>query len=185
MTSQAVAKSLPKSIVLDKWEESGFSWSGDIVPAIFPRLVELVDAEHQQVVIQLTCELVKEDNVNWLKMSFVGELWVCCQRCLQPLMIDVTYDTRLALLYDETQSSLLDEEVDYVLLDEVLVTKHHQRVLPLSDLIEDELLLNVPLSAKHDDCDMVVEQVGEIEEEEADNPFAALAVLKDELKNKG
>ena len=174
--------SLPESIVLDKWEDAGFSWEGEVTPTQFSRLLELVDEAHRETAINLSCKLVKQDNINWLFMSFSGALWVACQRCLQPLDIALDYQTKLALLYDETQSSLIDDEVDYILLDEVLHTQQQQRLLPLAELIEDELLLNVPLSAKHEDGEMVVEQVGDIpEDEESDNPFAVLADLKEQL----
>jgi uncharacterized protein len=40
----------------------------------------------------------------------------------------------------------------------------------------------MPLAPKHDDCEMSVEQFGEIpEEEEGENPFAALSALKGKL----
>lgn len=187
MTSQNTPRtvsnpSFPKSIVLDKWEDAGFSWEGEVTPTQFSRLLELVDTQHRDIGIHLSCKLEKKDNINWLYMSFNGSLWVACQRCLQPLDIVLDYDTKLALLYDETQSSLLDDDIDYVLLDEVIDTQQHQRLLPLAELVEDELLLNVPLSAKHDDCAMMVEQVGEIpEDDESENPFAVLAGLKDKL----
>lgn len=177
------ASSFPTYIVLDKWEDAGFTWEGEITPTVFSRLLELIEASHRQVPIKLRCELTKKDNINWLHMSFDGVLWVECQRCLQPLDIELDYETKLALLYDESQSNHLDEEIDFVLLDEVVESKQQQRLLPLGDLVEDELLLNVPLSAKHDDCEMAVDQVGEIEEEEEQSPFAALAALKDQLSD--
>lgn len=187
MTSQLSCRttsnsSFPQSIVLDKWEDAGFSWEGEITPTLFPRLLELIDKAHRETPINLSCKLEKRDNIIWLSMSFDGALWVACQRCLQPLDIELDYEANLALLYNETQSSLLDDEIDYVLLDEVINTQQHQRLLPLAELIEDELLLNVPLSAKHEDCEMMVEQVGEVpEDEESENPFAVLAGLKEQL----
>ncbi|WP_230659298.1 YceD family protein [Psychrobacter sp. I-STPA10] len=187
MTSQNTPRtvsnpSFPQSIILDKWEDAGFSWEGEVTPMLFPRLLELVDTNHRKTAINLCCKLEKRDNVTWLSMSFDGALWVICQRCLQPLDIELDYEEKLALLYDESQSSLLDDEIDYVLLDEVISTQQHQRLLPLAELVEDELLLNVPLSAKHEDCEMMVAQVGDIpEDEESDNPFAVLAGLKEQL----
>ena len=48
--------------------------------------------------------------------------------------------------------------------------------------MEDELLLKIPLAAKHDDCEMAITQVGELpEEQEVENPFAALVALKGKL----
>ena len=80
---------------------------------------------------------------------------------------------------------MVDEADDYLLLEELLAdqpeNKKGDRLLPLKKLVEDELLLDIPLSAKHDDCEMAVEQVGEIIEQEPENPFAALEALKGKL----
>lgn len=102
-----------------------------------------------------------------------------------PLNIDITHDAELILLQRKEQQGLVDESDDYLLLEELLAEQPENikgdRLLPLKKLVEDELLLDVPLSAKHDDCEMAVEQVGEIIEEEAENPFAALEALKGKL----
>ena len=47
-------------------------------------------------------------------------------------------------------------------------------------MIEDELLVDLPLAPKHDDCEMAVTEVGELPEAvaEKENPFAVLASLK-------
>ena len=37
------------------------------------------------------------------------------------------------------------------------------------------------MAPKHDDCEMAVDQVGDIPEEETENPFASLAALKGKL----
>lgn len=86
------------------------------------------------------------------------------------------------MLEDEAQASILDDEVDYVLLDEITEDQRGEILLPLANILEDEILLDVPLSPKHEDCEMATEQVGELPEEENENPFAALAALKGKLQ---
>lgn len=111
-----------------------------------------------------------------------GDVWLTCQRCLQPVDINLTDDYDIALLDDESQVRLINEEQDYLLLDEVVTEQSPEHLLPLKKLIEDEILLKTPMAPKHDDCEMTVEQFGEIpEEEENENPFAALASLKGKL----
>nr|WP_241879078.1 DUF177 domain-containing protein [Psychrobacter sp. PraFG1]UNK05773.1 DUF177 domain-containing protein [Psychrobacter sp. PraFG1] len=148
-------------------------------------MVDIVPEDYQDKPIDLRCELKKQGQLLTLEMQFTGDIWVTCQRCLNPLNIDVTHDAQLILLQREEQESLVDESDDYLLLEELLAdqpeNKKGDRLLPLKKLVEDELLLDVPLSAKHDDCEMAVEQVGEIIEEEAENPFAALEALKGKL----
>lgn len=179
------ALQLPNHVNLEKWEDAGYTWSGTITPRILTRLVDIVPEEYQDKAIDLKCELKKQGQLLTLIMQFSGDIWVTCQRCLTPLNIDITHDAELILLQREEQQGLVDESDDYLLLEELLAeqpeNKKGDRLLPLKKLVEDELLLDVPLSAKHDDCEMAVEQVGEIIEEEAENPFAALEALKGKL----
>ena len=179
------AQQLPNHVNLEKWEDAGYVWSGSITPRLLKRLVDIVPEDYQDKPIDLRCELKKQGQLLTLEMQFTGDIWVTCQRCLNPLNIDVTHDAQLILLQREEQESLVDESDDYLLLEELLAdqpeNKKGDRLLPLKKLVEDELLLDVPLSAKHDDCEMAVEQVGEIIEEEAENPFAALEALKGKL----
>lgn len=175
------AKTLPESIVLDKWADNGFDWVGVVTPSIFERLAALLTLEHEQPAIQLQANLYRESNVLHLGFTLEGIVWLTCQRCLQPVAVDISDEYNIALLDDDSQTRLLDEEQDYLLLDEVVIQQASERLLPFKSLIEDEILLKVPMSPKHEDCEMAVEQVGEIEEEEAENPFAALAALKGKL----
>jgi len=179
------ALQLPNHVNLEKWEDAGYTWSGTITPRILTRLVDIVPEEYQDKAIDLKCELKKQGQLLTLIMQFSGDIWVTCQRCLTPLNIDITHDAELILLQREEQQGLVDESDDYLLLEELLAEQPENikgdRLLPLKKLVEDELLLDVPLSAKHDDCEMAVEQVGEIIEEEAENPFAALEALKGKL----
>ena len=179
------ALQLPNYVNLEKWEDVGYTWSGTITPRILTRLVDIVPEEYQDKAIDLKCELKKQGQLLTLIMQFSGDIWVTCQRCLTPLNIDITHDAELILLQREEQQGLVDESDDYLLLEELLAEQPENikgdRLLPLKKLVEDELLLDVPLSAKHDDCEMAVEQVGEIIEEEAENPFAALEALKGKL----
>lgn len=173
---------MPEHISLSKWEDSGFEWQGDIKPTSFERLAASLTDEHEQTDLQLLTNLYRRNHVLHLSFKIEGEVWLTCQRCLQPVATDLTDDYDIALLDDESQASLVDEEQDYLLLDEIVDEQKPERLLPLKKLIEDELLLKMPLAPKHDDCEMSVEQFGELpEEEESENPFAALSALKGKL----
>jgi uncharacterized protein len=76
----------------------------------------------------------------------------------------------------EQMSQMPDEDSEFVLLDEVCPMEG-RKLLPIKDLLEDELLLSLPLSLHHDDCEMLI-QNEEIESEPKENPFAILAQLK-------
>ena len=177
-----VSTSMPEHISLDKWADTGFEWSGEVDPNSFERLATTLSAEHDQSNTQLNAELYRRNNVLHLAFTLKGDIWLTCQRCLQPIAIDLSDDYNIALLENDSQVRLIDEEQDYLLLDEIVTEQSPERLLPFKKLVEDEILLKTPMAPKHDDCEMSVEQFGEIpEEEENENPFAALASLKGKL----
>jgi uncharacterized protein len=117
------------------------------------------------------------DPEQWLHLSASTTVWLTCQRCLQPLAEALAVDRRLRFVRDEAQAEALDAESE----DDVLAMP---RWLDARELIEDELLLALPLVPRHDQCPqalpMSVEaDVGPDEGiEERPNPFAVLKSLK-------
>ena len=178
----SVSTSMPENISLDKWADTGFEWAGEVNPSAFERLATTLSTEHEQSSLQLSTELYRRNNVLHLAFTLTGDVWLTCQRCLQPVAIDLSDDYNIALLENDSQARLINDEQDYLLLDEIVTEQSPERLLPFKKLVEDEILLKTPLAPKHDDCEMSVEQFGEIpEEEEGENPFAALASLKGKL----
>ena len=176
------SNTVPDNISLNKWEDTGFEWAGEIAPNAFQRLVNVLNTEHEQANILLDAKLYRLNNVLHLAFTLTGEVWLTCQRCLQPIAVDLGDEYDIALLDNESQIRLIREEQDYLLLEEIITEQSPERLLPFKKLIEDEILLKTPMAPKHDDCEMSVEQFGEIpEEEETENPFAALASLKGKL----
>ena len=81
----------------------------------------------------------------WLALSVRAAVWLSCQRCLQPLAVDLVLDRRLRFVQGESQAETLDAESD----DDVLALP---RWLDLRELVEDELLLGLPLVPRHETC---------------------------------
>ncbi len=113
-----------------------------------------------------------EDQV-WLHLLADADVILQCQRCLQPLAEAVHVDRHFRFVADEDTAAKLDDELE----DEVLVLP---KTLDLRELVEDELLLALPLVPRHDACPQPIPmQFGDIEEVEAKaNPFASLAQLR-------
>ena len=172
---------MPEYISLDKWADSDYEWTGSVAPVTFKRLAILLSDESEHPNLELTANLYRHNNVLHLSFKLTGEVWLTCQRCLQPIAVDLSDDYDIALLENESQIRLVDEEQDYLLLDEIISDQTPELLLPFKNLVEDEILLKAPMAPKHDDCEMAVEQVGDIPEEEEENPFAALAALKGKL----
>ncbi|HEY9107287.1 MAG TPA: YceD family protein, partial [Roseateles sp.] len=96
--------------------------------------------------------------------------------CLGALAVPLDVDRWIRFVPDAAQAEALDAELE----DDVLEL---QRQMDLRELVEDELLLALPLVPRHEACPEPLphadeETVGEEEEAERPNPFAALAALK-------
>ncbi len=96
-----------------------------------------------------------------------------CQRCLQPVDVPLHVDRRLYFVEGEDAAAALDAESD----DDVLAL---EPALDLRALIEDELLLALPLIPRHEVCPQPLPRPLSDEDETAAKalPFAALAAFK-------
>lgn len=95
-----------------------------------------------------------------------------CQRCLQPVTLALIVDRVLRFVDDEATAASLDPESE----EDVLVAS---RQFDLQDLVEDELLLDMPLVPMHETCPSpLAESVADVPAEPEAHPFAALAALK-------
>lgn len=168
---------LMKYLDLTKWtheQQSDYCWQGELDLSLFSRLFVLRDvtANNEQLSVKLQIQQIH--SVIWWHLQTQGEFWQTCQRCLNPVAISLNYDNSIALLRDESQLKFINEDDDYILIDELA----DNQKLWLLPMIEDELLMLLPLSAKHEDCQMAVSTVGAVAEIPEDNPFAVLVNLK-------
>lgn len=108
----------------------------------------------------------------WLHLAAQAHVWRECQRCLQPLMLDLAVSRPLRFVANEEAAAALDAESE----DDVLALGDG---LDLHELVEDELLLALPLVPTHAQCPQPLPGIaGDDKLEAAAHPFAALAGLK-------
>jgi uncharacterized protein len=97
-----------------------------------------------------------------------------CQRCLQPMRLPLRAERRIFFVEGEDAAAALDAETE----DDVLALTP---ALDLPGLIEDELLLALPLVPRHEVCPQPLPRAFvhvDPAAAPAEHPFAALAVLK-------
>ena len=109
----------------------------------------------------------------WLHLDAAAQVALLCQRCLNPVRVNVVAQRSFRFVHDEEAAAELDEHSE----DDVLVLT---RALDVQDLVEDELLLGLPLVPKHTVCPQPLPAPDGAGDEPADrpHPFAALASLK-------
>jgi len=111
----------------------------------------------------------------WLHIRGDTVVRLECQRCLQPMNEALRVDRHLRFVAGEDEAARLDEESD----DDVLALVARLDVL---DLLEDELILALPLVPRHEDCPQPLDSAREgsvtAPVESGPHPFAALAALR-------
>lgn len=103
-----------------------------------------------------------------LRLEVAGELQLCCQRCLGSLAWPVKIGTQMHPVRSGQQipeDELENDAVDAIELD---------GELDVSALVEDEILLALPIAPRHQVCDAPKPAGGASKE----SPFAALASLR-------
>lgn len=109
----------------------------------------------------------------WLHIQAQAALWLTCQRCLQPYRTDVVVDRAVRFVRGEDQAEALDAESE----EDVLALP---RELDLRELVEDELLLALPIVPRHEACPEAPPALAESAAVAAQTqrPFAVLKALK-------
>ena len=182
------ANTFPAQIEPFKWAEQGFKWSGQLPLSRFVRISrEAVGSiDDQLITIACTLSIAAYHRIVWLDGHVETKVSVECQRCLNSVGLELVLDFHLALVDDESLIERLDEDADFIVLGESEATVKGSYDAPatadLLALIEDELLLLMPLSPKHEFCEHKHQPaVEELAEEKRDNPFDVLAGLKGKL----
>jgi uncharacterized protein len=153
---------------------NGEHLSGELPVAELPRLLDAL--ETPQGVLHYTVQGgVDKQGIHFLDVSVTGLCRLRCQRCLNGLDYPVQLDTRL-LLRDQAGLDALDDDAadgKEEEFDSILADTH----LDVPDMLEEEVLLSLPIAPKHElgACQATDGQNTQLE---GKNPFAVLAKLK-------
>ena len=108
----------------------------------------------------------------WMVLQIDTELPLTCVRCLQPVNQVFRIEREFRFVADEATAMAEDEDSE-------------EDLLPLTppldglSLIEDELLMDMPILPKHDICQSEYLQTSDLDVPDVKpNPFAALAQLR-------
>ncbi|MFT4242711.1 MAG: YceD family protein [Acidovorax sp.] len=118
----------------------------------------------------------------WLLLKARAAFPMECQRCMTPVDVPLEVERAFRFVADEATAEALDEDCEEDLLA-------LSREFDLHELIEDELLMALPVVPRHGECPTAVPMASSDEDfEEASaakpNPFAALAGLNVGSKSK-
>lgn len=128
---------------------------------------------------------IDAEGIRYMQGHIRAALKLECQRCLEPMRFAVDNEFALGMVRNATEAEALPSHYEPLQLD--------GKPLFLRDVLEDELLLNLPIVPRHaegecgvsmNDTEAPAEDVHEDtgEEEKATNPFSVLAAMKTDRK---
>ncbi len=167
----------PRRTDLRSLARQGGTLSGTLPAQSLPRLaqsVESADLAHWSAQGELR-ELKGAEPQVWLHLKTRSDVRLVCQRCLQLLDHPLQSERSFLFVPDESEVERLDEELE----EDVLLLP---RLFDLLELVEDELILALPIVPRHDECPQPLPMPDDPdlpqEGGEVPHPFAALAALK-------
>jgi len=158
-----------RSVIPDpfKFTAEGRSLSGVVALAEMSRLADVLLDRSGEVRFGLSGEL-GIDRRSRLKLAVTGVLGMRCQRCLGPMEWPLRIDATFELV--RPGQPIPEEELEEDAFDAIEATPD----MDVLALVEDEIVLAVPLAPRHENCDAPRPLGGVVKE----SPFATLVQLR-------
>jgi uncharacterized protein len=164
-------KALPNSVNVLRLAEHGSVIEGELPISKMKRLKSLLLNDTGNVLINLEFG-TGDENRPYVKGLIECELALECQRCLETMKYRVHDEVALTPVLSVNQTDGIPEG-----FEPLLVTRDAQS---LSEIVEDELLLRLPVVAKHENECLSLKRV-EVEMTKKSHPFEK--VLSELKKN--
>ena len=171
----------PSTIDPIQLAKRGARLQGTLPVSTMARLAEMCCDDSGEVIYDLQFERSGADGLCLLHGALHASVHVTCQRCLEPMTLDLGGDMQLILLRPGEREDLAQEP------DTLIVEKP----VSLSDIAEDELLLVMPMIPMHEPnrCpasghlrSRSTKDASADEGARASSPFSALADVKKKEK---
>jgi uncharacterized protein len=165
---------LPKEIDPFRLADNGLRLEGKLKLSQMARLSAAIVDNEGSVDVELQFD-IDETGTPFMVGHIKTELPLVCERCMQTMQHLVDTDLSVGLIRHERQAEQLPEQYEPWLIDNDVAVE-------LSSIVEDELLLAIPIVPKHEhaclpeDMWQSGEEIGE--EEKPESPFAVLSALK-------
>ncbi len=170
---------LPEQVKPVKFAKRGTAFNGRWALDRFKRLTLDTVSGSGEVIVQ--AEFCFEDGFPVFRGAASAKVQLECQRCLEPVVVPLEVTFHLAFVNSEERAAEVPEPMESVLLDDEEIS--------IIEVVEDELILALPMFAFHKECDSFDYRTQDEKAEDAaqdqaasDNPFSVLEQLKGKLK---
>ena len=159
---------VPRHADLRRLAAAGASIEGRVTLSELPRLREALSSPEGEAQVALAIG-VDDEGFRCVSGTVRAAPLLQCQRCLGDVPVAIDAQVNLALVWREDEIPSLPSRFEGIVVGTEPVDVHA--------LIEEELLLALPLVARHeaDECSMAAPQAGSPADDDAtrENPFAA------------
>ncbi|MFN2328874.1 MAG: YceD family protein [Chromatocurvus sp.] len=174
---------LPRTMDLRKQAMHKAHFEGSLAPADLHRLRGLLAGDEGSIQAMISCDL-DEEGRTVLAVDVDARVSVRCQRCLEIFQRPLVANSRLAVVRTDEQAAELPEGLEPVLA---------AQEIDLWAVVEDELVLAMPVYSYHEDKKCIEQLAGAefaatvaaddepAQKAETDGPFDILAQLKRDL----
>jgi uncharacterized protein len=169
---------LPIQVDPVRFAENATHLHGTLLVKNLERLGESLMTPAGEVTVDLQFG-IDQQRIRFLKGHCETELTLQCQRCLEPFQYKIVGNFNSAIVGSEEAEKELPESYDPLLIDP------ENSTLNLQDLVEEELIISLPIVFKHDlqDCKIKTPYfVAGDAVNEKESPFKVIEFLKEKLK---
>ncbi len=160
---------LPATIDPIQLADTGARLAGEIPVKAMARLRALCLDDRGKATIDLYFERGGKRGVRRVRGTITASVRVACQRCLEPMTLAIEAEFSLVVVPANEGSALPAPEADVLVAD---------RPVSLNSLVEDELLLAMPMIPMHDMRECPATASRQAQPQARTSPFAVLDKLK-------
>jgi|AutmiccommuBRH23_1029490.scaffolds.fasta_scaffold01945_7 uncharacterized protein len=172
MSTVSASPSLPRAVAARKLASQGQRLGGAVAQEVLPRLMDAVLESGPQVTVELQFS-AEEGGKPEIHGHVETRVTLNCERCLKPVELTLAAEPALGLVRTDAEAEALPGRLDPCVLP--------GEDLDLFELVEEELLLALPIVAMHEDVSCQPWLAGVDDADDADDtqsPFRALERLK-------
>jgi uncharacterized protein len=172
---------LPIYVDAARFAEKAANLHGTLAIKDMPRLVSSLANQEGEVVIDANFG-IDTQGIKFIKGSVKALVYVLCARCLEVFVQEIISDFSYGLVNTDAKAKKLPKHYE-----PVLMTDENLNVL---EMVEEELIINLPIVPKHDpkSCKVkmpvVVLEDPKAAQEMKTNPFSVIESLKVKPKQK-
>jgi uncharacterized protein len=167
-------ENLPLKVDPFRFAENGLSLSGFLLIKELPRLCSSLYSDEGEVNADLAFG-IDEEGIRYVKGHLEAQLTLQCQRCLESFKYEIIADFLSGVVHTEKEALQLPERYDPLIVTD--------GSLILRDMIEEELIVSLPIVSMHDakQCKTKLpleSSSGVIAEAEKESPFKVIEFMR-------